>query len=885
MYAGGKYRTGNGELVVSWCRACGQPQGSQEGLCAGCGADLAIGAPAESPIGLVYETRGKLGLGHKQGICLDVDGGSVLLHFSAKDKEPTRLPMSTGSTTLVPSEYCVATRLLYAAGLPETKQAAWDRDIVRTRAAALCGDIRVLRRVADEALHLSWGPVFAWAPLQASEKAWRSACHAASVGDERLLRESLAGLPATGYPTRVELLLPHLGAVHRNSAAWRPILDSMCEAGVPGADAIMRTALGSWDEALDAGAALLAQGRRDAWSQLRGQLAIGGSVPSPTAPHTPAWGAVSLISLSDRSVDDSLGQLAGLEPALLDDLVDKGRLTRSAPVVNLGGAARVYLLARLDPDKLSEDELRSIGHTPELARRLFLSRDRASLSGLPPMPRVTRYQALLDVIEGGQPDPERLDPATVALLGVPASVLAEIKEGVTRSLPPEVVADPSLWPIFTEQAITGKLPADAARAPNDTLNIWIGLLRLMGLLWEGRLPEAIEHGKILTPHLNDAERQQDEVLSMTAFALDQMNRVDEALGMLEHALQGLYTQDLLVNASIVASRARPEVGVTYLARLVEEAPTAELQRAGLDRAIEVWLGSSLDFPPVLVPALRTGLSVQQSVEDFVRLAKVAVNVAPGVLQSLPDPGGELSGPRRIFVAKSRIGPGSQFTLRDLADEYIAVYQSVGRPEWFNKEWDSWMSTVRESLFVGFGDAPASAQFVDAVLVNAPELLNQEQRFVLAPQAGAHLSGLFAEDGSHLNDVAWTKFFFRPIDDFLRERAQLDAGTAEFVAENFTRTVAFSALKLLVVGRDIVATSYNPLGDRLRWDQENRYAIRAQMESILVDALNGPVATLEQLVERLRRLGVTDKGLREVTDDLTKDLNEWRDEIARLRRNL
>jgi hypothetical protein len=835
---------------------------------------------------LTYEVRGKLGLGHRQGICLDVEGDTLLVHVASKEKEPTRLPSTTTPTDLVPAAYSPATRLLHAADLDGVK-VSWDREAIRRRAAELCGDIRVLRRVADEALDLGWDHIVDWVPLTESEKAWRAAHFASSTVDEDRLLASMTRLPDSGYLTRGELLLPHLGLIRHHADAWRPVLVALINVGVPNAREIMSAALGSWDASLDGGRVFLPEGGRTQWLAAREQLATG-TIRTPPASHdVPSWQAAYLIGSVDRSssVDSELDDLVGLEPALLDDLIDERRLTSGAALASIRGPLRTYLLARLDAAKLSDAEARAAGHTGELARRLYLSRDRATLSGLDDSPRVGHYQALLDVIEGGRPDPRRLDEQTVKVLEVPTAVLAQITDGASGQLTPEVVADPSLWPMFTNLAINGKLLPDPSRPADHPLNIWIGLQRLLGLIWEGNLAGAVEHGQLLAKHIESFEEHQDEALNLTAYALFQLGRVDEALDMLERALQGVYTENLLVNASIVASHARPEVGVRYLARLVDEAPTPDLRRAALDQAIGVWQRTDLDFPSVLVPALRIVLGSALPVDEYLRLGKVAVNVAADIIPTLPNPGGELDGPYRLLQIRARWKRDDDMGFAELATAYVALYRSVGRPEWFNDDWKGWVAYVRESIFVDFGTVPGIAQFVDTVHLGAPELFTPEERLVLLPQAGAHMAFAFRKNNSWLTDQAISKFFVRPIDEFLTIRNTMESGFADYLADNIARCSILGVLNRYEIRRPQMADEYNTLNARARWDQENRYAIHSQQSRLLREALADEIAPIELVLERVRRLSGLETKTRSLLDETASGVADWRAECDRLLRNL
>lgn len=868
-------------MESAWCRACGQPQGTQLGACLRCGVDLAIDPPPEWPLGLVYEGRGTLGLLKRYGLCVGFEEESLLLHFSAKDLEPTRVPRATASpTTHVPSSLSPAARILHATGNPP-RGASWNTDWLRQQVVELCKDIRVMRRLFDEALDLDWRHILDWVPLSPSEKSWRTAHHAAETGDVERLRTALGELPVTGYENRASLVLPHLHMVRSDGARWRPIAQAMLAARADHALEVLVASLGAPAKALENAVAFLPEPARDYWLVTSERLSAGHYVPPPPVPGQPAWQAASLISSPEhfRILDGYLQDLVGVDLSLLDDLVDAGRLTSAAPLADRPEASRSHLLARLDPSRLTDGELAAGGLLDERARRSFVARDRATLFGLEPTPRVLHYQALLDVVEGGLPDPARLDEATMTKLARPEQVMNALKAGEIRTLPDEVADDPSLWPMFSDLAIRGVLLPDTSRRAGHPLNTWIGLLRLLGLLWEGDFAEAADHGQQLRPHLA-RERQQDEAASLTAFALDQLGRSEEALRALEDALRGEYTENLLVNVSVIASKVAPDVGVRHLARIVEEAPTPDLQRAALRRALGVWQATSEPFPQVLVPILRRLLSIPASLEDYLEFGRAAVSAVPDLMIQVPNPGEVYDGPWRIFRARARFKVESDFFLRDLASEYVDVHRGSGTAEWFKADWQSWVDLVEESVFVDFGDATGSAEFVDEVLTKAPGMFSQRERFVLAPQAGAHLAATFAKTDSWLNERAWAKFFFEPIDSFLATRATLEPGLAEHLTDNFALCLGTAAFRMAGMSRDKHAAEFNTIIQRLRWDSEHAFELYVARGRVLESVESGPLVTLDAAVQRLRRLASEER--RKLTNDLADFVDEWRREINKLK---
>ena len=233
-------------------------------------------------------------------------------------------------------------------------------------------------------------------------------------------------------------------------------------------------------------------------------------------------------------------------------------------------------------------------------------------------------------------------------------------------------------------------------------------------------------------------------------------------------------------------------------------------------------------------------------------------------------------------ARAQYRVEDRFFREHLAGVFIDVYRSVGRPDWFNTQWGRWVDNVHESVFIDFGKALDSAGFIDKVLVGAPELFADTERFVMAPQAGAHYAAAFAKDAATLNDQAWRKFFFAPVDEFLTKRTGLAPDTASYLARNFTRCLAIAAVNTLEVARNDAAGSYNALVERQRWDAQNRYAIESQKRRILDEVESGPVAVLDQAVGRMRRIASDAEGMPELVREVGSDADEWRQDIRRLR---
>jgi hypothetical protein len=880
-------------MSVMWCRSCGIDIDGSPQACSTCRVPLDGEQMVESLVGLTFDVPGRLRVTKRLAICLAVDGDSAQLHVSPKEKDTFAVPVASlgEPKAATPAALSPAARLLHAARQPDGPiKSSWDRDALLARAGEMAAaSLGTMRMVVDEAIRLGWADIVAWARLSDTEKAWRQAHHAAGAGDLDRLAAELARLPERGYHGRVDLVARHLPVVV-GDPRYRSLIESWAAAGLPGADVLHRTLDDDPHAAARAGIELLATrdpGRAEAWTGACDAVESG----APTAPlrdACPAWDAAALVTAAraGTNLDGAFARIAPLALPLIDDLIDGGTLTAALPLQAVEGDKRAYLRARLRPHELDDATAVQLGHHTELARRFCRRRDRDRLAALPASPGVVHYQALLDVIEGRPPDPERLVPSATDLLLLADRASRALKDKGTNNLPGPVVADPTLWPLFEEPARSGQLSPDLdTRTSAPAFAQWCDLQRLVGLLWDERWLDAVSLGEKLTSGL-DGERQEDEALNLTAYALARLDRGEEAIARLERAMAGAYTEALLVNLSVVASGAKPEVAAAHFARIVNEAPTRDLQVAALRRAVEVWERAAdvPEFPPELVSPLQVVLSGDCTVEDYARFASLTAGVAPKTMLALPDPGGERGPVHRIQRARARFAEEPKFGLDDLAREFIAVHEQVGRPTWFDDEWISLRSAVSESVFVPFGEAVGSAVFIDQVHLNAPDLLTQHQRFLLLPQAGTHMSASFAKTDDVLSADAMKKFFYQPIEEFLAHRSQLDQGTVGFIAENFHRTLFVAAMNSIGTVRDAIADPYNNLVARLRWDGQNRYSIMEQMRTLLARATRQQEES-DRALDRLRRLEVdTDKG-RERTRALGSALSDWRDETIRLRANL
>jgi hypothetical protein len=840
---------------------------------------------------LIFTQRRKLVMSRK-GVCVADRGSELVLHFSAKEPEVAVLAEGAGpALDVVPATLSSAGRIFLALQHQTSLKEDWVDATLRAVASALvASSVSERRRLANESLQHGWTAIFDWLDLSASEKAWIKSHQAAAHGDLNELYLSLLMLPQAGYEARVDLLAPYLLSLASAAERWMPVTSAWVDAGLPKAAELRGLISTDAVDGVSAGVSLMRgygwTDAADAWHTAFADLADG-KPTTPPAGGCPAWVAASVYSSGlDRGqiVDSAIASLGVLPVPLLDDLIDAGAFTSSVAAGLLPEQPARYLTARVNAGALSEDDLRSVGHTPELARRCFLNRDRTGLLSLEGEPTVTHYLALLDVLDGKAPDPERIDQAALELLTLVDSFRKEVASGAVVRVPTAVLADPTVWPTLAPIAQVGTIPSDDDRSQNPAFASWCDLQRMVGLVWAGEWSAAVALGDALAPTLTE-EVYQDECLNLEAFALRSLNRSEDALRILEHALQGEYTEPLLVNTAILAAEVEPDHAMSLLSRLVREAPTADLRLASVRRAVELWRSQGREgrMPPALTEPLDLVLREDVPFADYVFLVGAAAFRAPAVVLSLPMPTGDRRGPYLVAHAQSEFFEG-QIQQSDLASKLIDVYKEFGHTPWFDAEWNLLLDSARDGMFVDFGKAMHLATFWDTVFGRAEELMSRLDRLMMMPQAGAHMAVYYSNDDTWLKEDSFTKFFFVPVERALAEREQLDPEVFAHVVANLGMCLSIAALNYGGVTRDTRANEYNGLLERARRDYENQYRYMRAMAEVL-DKAGAHVAHLERCIDRLRRLPLDAEDQRRRVRPLLEAVNEWREEIIRLRANL
>ncbi|MCD0447614.1 hypothetical protein LO762_00155 [Actinocorallia sp. API 0066] len=726
-----------------------------------------------------------------------------------------------------PPVFGAAGRLWRAAGAVRVGQlnAAWDPRVAEGAAGAFAaGDLGARRAAARDALLLAMDGALDLLGLSPTEALWYRA-HAAVMGGRIDLGvDLLSRLPNGAYPAVVPLLataVPRLLAEPR-LAARAAMLVAPFAAGrsVVSADGTPDRA---WPEAAELHGALVPTPPPDAVAlaesaatRLDGQeqriamvtaQALARELGLPRVhgdlPHVMGLNAY-LTGREGHSVNERVEELFAVPVPLLDDLIDRGGLSRPPESPRWPGGARAHVRARLDPGGATVEELTMAGFAGELARRRYLAGDGDALSALPDDPAVRHYRALLAFRDDPRKVPdEGLFPGAVEPLTEVAAVLAAARRGRTVEISAALAADASLRPPLTDAAIAGAVGLSAElRAAHPGCADWLDLCAVRAQIHAGAWAAAGHAARGLAARTGDPAVH-DEALNLAALADLEGGDAETAVRVLDAVLAERPNPRLVVNAAVAAA----ETGdlAEAMARLVtvwETHPDPAAKKAVESRALILWLQSpDPEAPDALRELFHRALSRPQEDDDHYRLllrqaaAHDADWLAAASVVAKDD--GDQRDALHYYRVRAR---ASSERYETLMDEAMGVLGGLAaRPDpapWVTVELDRMVGFLMEAVHVPFGEAFYVLGMVER-LADAG-VLTPAAEIVLSVQVGAHLAVFFGgqEEAGCLTEDAERRWLFRPAERYRRLRdGPADDDPGDGVGEEVVRCLAMAQLAL------------------------------------------------------------------------------------------
>lgn len=726
---------------TEFCRSCGTdvPQPSRE--CQACRLPVRLRPPAPSPVGWLY--RARRGLRRRTGLAIPGDDG-IDLYLDSGEVVPAGAADLTCPVPLFQGEPVARTpvvRLATAAQAVEQNRVSgrWDPDVLRDAAARSISDIHDARESAAELRELGVSLHVIRLPLSSTELSWVEFIHAASQRDLAAVWLWLARIPTDGYRAKVAALAALVPAI---IARGYPNDLLLAHLGPFTSSEPLAVALGRVLGFGSGPAALVAQDAAQIAARLR--------LPSETVDALRCWAALvspagnvqgqegitrlgpaSRLQLAVRNRTGGhlrAGDLEGLPLSIVDDLLDSGTLTHLAEQPDaLPPTIRAHVLSRTAPDRLTESEVETLRMEAESARRAFLNEDMGALAAGGESPSSRHYRALAYLrnrdrqqfsIEDIRPSDRRIAADLAALIDADED---RVRDHITSRL----VSDPTVWPVLAQVVRPTALPPSpelAARFPRFCE--WLALHQAREHLYNGNWSDALASVEACL-NLAEGEAVRDEALNLKACALHYLDRDSEAIAALEEAIEGEYSEALLSNVGLIATRLRPELAAMYLGKLIREAPSVTMKAAAGRRAVEIWRTSDTQawrgagdsggpsLPEVIRDPLRELVDAPISLDDFRAFVSLLAVMDQGWLQ----PGRIQRSPHRdslearAYLARAR-------DLHEFIDLLGAEIRSGGAPVWLKHERDSLREAAIEILLTNLDNpdnlfGPAALRMVEA----------------------------------------------------------------------------------------------------------------------------------------------------------------------------
>jgi hypothetical protein len=764
------------------CLLCGADRDTTEACPACGGARVVLPAFVTSRIGSIHSYRKGLRKRLALRVAEDAETSTLLMHDGTTSVLPhDQLPPDATHPPL-PDDFFSGLRgplsrlVRYGIAVQQRELSLpWSGEALIDLALATARDDPVgARLLAVDLLSLHRPDLLDRVGLGPHEVTWLCLVHAARAGNVERVVSCAADLPPDRYREKIAILATFLEGVRT----------------VPGAEERLRPALDHYatDEPL-AGVLRGALGiePRDARQYAEDIRLLAATFPLPAEIRAAVTAAVASPDGDTSGNDVSTavlgpagrlghahtrpaaasvlrpGDLADAPLAILDDLADAGALDPDLVTASTRSDADItYLLGRIAPERLSDEQVAALGHTDEQLRRAFLRDDRTTLHDGPESATRAHLAALTALLRNR---PQDVDLAHVA---VENRQQAERLLAVLRTVPDggdpielftePLLEDRTVWrPIVTTIGLDRLHPTQEVRDRFPRFFAWVSLVQAREHLFLARWEQGVQAARdCLVLATDDAVR--NEARNLEACGLYYLGENRPALQVLESALDGDHALALLVNAGVVAAESDPELAATYLARIVREAPTLAIRADAARRAwllweddeSATWQGGDHDkrtLPVVLRAPLRTIVTEPIDLAEFQQIVAVLAEYDKGWLassHSLDNSPHRDSLEARYFRARAQDLFAAVGVLATVTDWHTA-------PAWLVEQRDALVTQTGTVLFDNIDDPSDAAATIAAELVTRVGGIAVRDRVFLSLLAVAALAYRLSEDGQEVSD--------------------------------------------------------------------------------------------------------------------------------------
>lgn len=391
--------------------------------------------------------------------------------------------------------------------------------------------------------------------------------------------------------------------------------------------------------------------------------------------------------------------------SILDDLLDGGVRIEAATDQSgtpVDRSLHAYIVARTEPEQLTSPEVVSLGFGDEALRRYWAG-DVTVEAALPigAAQDAKAYRAAVQAGDNGDKSSSIGDPLLRELCDV-------IVSKGTDSPSEALLSDQSVWRELIGAGVLGS----SRTGPLGELFAGVSALtRAATALYEWHWDDA---RSIALDGLREAraEALRDELLNIVACALWLSGQPEPALAALDNALEGGYTDALLINASVVATELEHDSAIDRFVKLAKEAPNAHQRAVAAERALVLWDNDDAriwegdddeSLPYEIRDALRPLIREQLAEDRYLRLLRVLANRDDAWLAAQRDD---------AFGANAGTAVARVFRARAAGlDKYVAALGAelgkAGAADWLRQERDGLAEASIQVLLQNIEELPAA----------------------------------------------------------------------------------------------------------------------------------------------------------------------------------
>lgn len=322
------------------------------------------------------------------------------------------------------------------------------------------------------------------------------------------------------------------------------------------------------------------------------------------------------------------------------------------------------------------------------------------------------------------------------------SILGHLRDPKAAAASENLLADRSVWEVLLQSGVQG----DPKAGPHSAEYFSLASLReAEAAMWRWQWADARVLARDALREAR-AEILRDELLNIIACSLWMEGEHEPALAALDRALEGEYTEALLINASIVASELEHDSAKSRLIRLAQEAPNPDQRALAAERALilwdnedaRIWEESEGESLPIEIrDALRPLIGHEISEDRYLRVLRVLASRDSKWLAEQRD---DAFGPN-VHSTAARVMRARARGIEDFISELSRQLNSNGgAPVWVGVERDNIIEAATQVLLERIDELPAA--FFGLTVLNAKLPMTTPQHITLtALTVGSIASGV------------------------------------------------------------------------------------------------------------------------------------------------